>query len=286
MTTLRAAERRDYSTFAQLFPELGVDDPIPDQETWWSRMGPTTLIAERGGETAGYLFYELIGETLYVRNVVSAPEARRTGIGRALMDAALAIGREKGMRKFCLNVKEDNAPAIRLYESLGLKTVFPTRVLRVRWDDALALPPADVDVRPPAPGEDAEIERELGLLAGMLERQRAIHRVVLAAFDRGGAPVGLASFNPEFPGSFPFRARDLGVTTALVRGLSAHRIPLDGDAWRKTHVQLVFENDEAQADRWEARGATRVVRILFMEGEFSSGSPVRSHQAGLRKAHP
>jgi RimJ/RimL family protein N-acetyltransferase len=41
------------------------------------------------------------------------------GIGRRMIETALAFARERGVRKVNLRVREDNARALRLYESLG-----------------------------------------------------------------------------------------------------------------------------------------------------------------------
>lgn len=48
-----------------------------------------------------------------------APEARRVGVGRLLVAAVIAEAQTCGMRLLALDVGDDNAPAIALYESLG-----------------------------------------------------------------------------------------------------------------------------------------------------------------------
>ena len=56
-------------------------------------------------------------EDLFVRE-----EARRSGLGRALVEAALDRARERGCRRIELDVNEDNAPARALYEACGFLT--------------------------------------------------------------------------------------------------------------------------------------------------------------------
>lgn len=51
-------------------------------------------------------------EDLYVRE-----EARRSGLGRALVEAALERARERGCRRIELDVNEDNTAARALYEA-------------------------------------------------------------------------------------------------------------------------------------------------------------------------
>lgn len=53
-------------------------------------------------------------EDLYVRE-----EARRTGLGRALVEGAVARAREHGCKRIELDVDEDNEPARALYAAAG-----------------------------------------------------------------------------------------------------------------------------------------------------------------------
>ena len=60
-----------------------------------------------------------MGELIYLYDLFVAPEARRQGLARALMDAASAYGRERGADRLQLETAVDNARAQSLYESLG-----------------------------------------------------------------------------------------------------------------------------------------------------------------------
>ncbi len=53
-------------------------------------------------------------EDLFVRE-----DARGSGLGRALVEAVVALARERGCRRVELDANDGNAPAIALYESLG-----------------------------------------------------------------------------------------------------------------------------------------------------------------------
>jgi ribosomal protein S18 acetylase RimI-like enzyme len=53
-------------------------------------------------------------EDLWVRE-----PARRAGLGRALVVAALSRAEERGCRRVELDTSEENRPAVQLYESLG-----------------------------------------------------------------------------------------------------------------------------------------------------------------------
>jgi GNAT superfamily N-acetyltransferase len=65
-------------------------------------------------------------EDLFIRE-----EARRTGLGRALVDAAFARARERGCKRIELDVSEENSAARALYEACGFQTDWksPTRSL-------------------------------------------------------------------------------------------------------------------------------------------------------------
>jgi GNAT superfamily N-acetyltransferase len=56
-------------------------------------------------------------EDLYVQET-----ARRSGLGRALVEAALERARERGCKRIELDVNEDNAPARALYAACGFLT--------------------------------------------------------------------------------------------------------------------------------------------------------------------
>jgi ribosomal-protein-alanine N-acetyltransferase len=51
--------------------------------------------------------------------VLVPPETRRLGIGRMLIDTVVAWARDLGANEIRLEVRESNAPALRLYEACG-----------------------------------------------------------------------------------------------------------------------------------------------------------------------
>ena len=51
--------------------------------------------------------------------VLVPPETRRQGIGRMLIDTVVAWARDLGASEIRLEVRESNAPALRLYEACG-----------------------------------------------------------------------------------------------------------------------------------------------------------------------
>lgn len=69
-------------------------------------------------------------EALYVDALATAPEFRRRGVARALLDAAADEARRLGLIRICLETEADNVPARRLYESCGFQPAAQGRRLR------------------------------------------------------------------------------------------------------------------------------------------------------------
>ncbi len=85
------------------------------------------LAVEDGSDGAevilGFIVFWLVHDEVHVLNIATALEARRRGIGRALMDEAAEAGRRRGAALSTLEVRRSNAPAIALYRQLGYRQV-------------------------------------------------------------------------------------------------------------------------------------------------------------------
>jgi [ribosomal protein S18]-alanine N-acetyltransferase len=90
----------------------------------WSTILLATGEDGRGGEAVvGFIVFWLVHDEVHVLNIATALEARRRGVGRALMDAAVEAGRARGATLATLEVRRSNAPAIALYRELGYRQV-------------------------------------------------------------------------------------------------------------------------------------------------------------------
>lgn len=261
---IRPAGSDDYPSFAVLFPELRVNDPVPSVPRFCAEIAPSAIIAERDGCVLGYAFFQLIGETGYIRNVVVAPQARGCGIGAALMEALRRRFRDRGARTWDLNVKPDNQPAIRLYERFGLRAQHRSTALGLQWALVPTLPSPEfaVSAQRIEPEEDGRFERALGLLEGQLHSGRSLPgRIVMglvAVSDR--TPAGVAVFDPGFPGASPFRVRHPSLVGALLTGIRTHAQP------QQDYLGLFVENDEAAVAVLRAAGATVRLEALHYRG--------------------
>jgi ribosomal-protein-alanine N-acetyltransferase len=85
----------------------------------------TVLLATDGrdGPILGFAVVWLVHDELHVLNVAVAPESRRRGVARSVLDRVEGSGREQGARIAMLEVRRSNAPAIALYRSLGYHEV-------------------------------------------------------------------------------------------------------------------------------------------------------------------
>lgn len=72
---------------------------------------------------AGYIVVWVVHDELHVLNVATAPEQRRRGVGRAILEEAHRVGRARACRLSTLEVRRSNAPAIALYRALGYRQV-------------------------------------------------------------------------------------------------------------------------------------------------------------------
>ena len=69
----------------------------------------------------GYVGAWLLGDQAHIGNVAIGAEFRGNGYGRYMMNYYLFAIYEKDMTSATLEVRDDNYPAIKLYESLGFQ---------------------------------------------------------------------------------------------------------------------------------------------------------------------
>jgi ribosomal-protein-alanine N-acetyltransferase len=81
------------------------------------------VVRTAGTAVAGYCSYRLVADELQINNVAVRPEYRRLGMGRALVEAAVAHGRRGGARTAVLEVRRSNTGAQALYLRLGFRQV-------------------------------------------------------------------------------------------------------------------------------------------------------------------
>ena len=214
-------------------------------------------------------------DMVYLRHVVTAPEARRTGVARALLAAVVERARAAGCSTWCLNVKPGNTAAIALYEGLGMKRAHTSRALDITWaaiesasvaegaagsEGAAGAAGARVTAKDIAPEEDGRVETAMALVDGQLASTRAVSGRVLKMLEEDGRVVGATIFHPDFPGASPFRVARPELALVLLRALRPHARPAD------VRLGLMTENQPEVADALIAAGATVKLEAIHMKG--------------------
>ncbi|MFO0591508.1 MAG: GNAT family N-acetyltransferase [Polyangiaceae bacterium] len=266
----RPAVPTDYPTFTRLFVELATGDPIPGRDAWEASIAPTMRIYEdAAGEVVAYSYHQVLGDTGYVRHVVVDPARRGERIGGAVMATLADVFRGAGCARWCLNVKPDNTPAVRLYESVGMIREYASASLHVPWSAVPTLPSPSREVhgRLAEPHEDAALDAAFGMPAGSLAASRKVPGRAVARLVDPSAPedlrVGVASFDPRFPGAFPFRLADPSFARVMLETLQPYARPEDA------HIGVVAEDDAALVRLLLDHGAALRMEILHYGGPLT-----------------
>lgn len=265
---MRPAALADYPIFARLFTELGTGDPVPDQSTWAAHLHESTLMLAQGDVIVAFVRYERMAEFGYVRSVVVDPDHRGRGVGRALMQRLAGHLRDLGCTRWCLNVAPDNDAALGLYRGMGLELGYRSAAICFDWSVVEALPAEDLPLTtgPIDPREDTIIETIHDLPPGQLAAIRDDPTRILVRLHSDDDPaaigLGFASFNPDFPGAFPFRVVRPGLARPLLLGLRPHARP------ELSQMNIVVEDDEPLRALFVDAGAALRLELLFLRGDL------------------
>jgi ribosomal protein S18 acetylase RimI-like enzyme len=270
---LRPLGRDDFADALQLARELyGLPDTDPEPhraryEALVNDPDAAPFLATADGRPAGFIGFRLrrrLNHATFegwVSDLYVRPESRGRGIGRALLEAAIAEWRLRGGHQVMLEVGTDRTEARRLYEAAGFVNqgkyfeIAPVRSREIA-------PGAGVEIRR-IREDDADFEAttrllaELGRPAPGEERLPALRRTYgrhLADPDSGsmlafldGAPVGFVSLvfrHPFFTTALQAWIPDL-VVTETARGRDIGAALLDAafaDALRRGAYAAALES--------------------------------------------
>lgn len=135
--TIRPATEGDLSALLGLFAELHPDDPpaagAAALDIWReiaAQAGRTILLAELDGAVVGTIDCAVLPNVarggrpfMLIENVVVAERRRRSGVGSALLDAAVDLGRRAGCYKVQLMSATAREGAHAFYEARGFQTL-------------------------------------------------------------------------------------------------------------------------------------------------------------------
>ena len=112
--TPTAGDERGYAQF--------LESQLDDEDS-------VVYLAERDARIVGYVYAaveplswkDLRDEAGYIHDLLVADEARRLGVGEALLDRAIEWLRERGMPRVLLGTAAQNETAQRLFERRGFR---------------------------------------------------------------------------------------------------------------------------------------------------------------------
>ena len=135
--SVRAASAADLPALLDLYTELHPADPPPSEQAaldaWRAieaQVGRTVLVAESAATVIGTVDCAVLANLTrnarpfaLVENVVVTTGSRRSGVGSALLDAAVSLARQAGCYKVQLLSRAERHAAHAFYESHGFRAV-------------------------------------------------------------------------------------------------------------------------------------------------------------------
>jgi [ribosomal protein S18]-alanine N-acetyltransferase len=255
--SIRDATVADYEVIARLQPALETPDPPVTVAQFAERMLPHVVLACDELRPIGYAYWQFYGATAHVGHVVVGAEARRRGAGGLLMQELRRRASSNGCSRWYLNVKADNAVAIRLYERSGLMFEQRGWALVCEWvalRDLRGAPgPVTFD---PSEEEVARFARQHTIDPERLAIVRARPGRIFVALRDAEGMCALAAFDPNFPGIYPIAVARPEHARALFDALSPQA--------RAPHVNLFVEGNAALAGALRTVGAELIFETVRM----------------------
>ena len=128
---------RDLAEYEKLAHEVRFDEAVLGDRLFGPRPYAEVLIGEIDGMPQGFaLFFHNFSTFegrpgIYLEDLFVRPEARGSGLGKALLARLAALAVERDCARLEWSVLDWNDPAIRFYQSLGAKPMDEWTVYRV-----------------------------------------------------------------------------------------------------------------------------------------------------------
>ena len=121
---IREMRMDDVSAIAEL-EKVCFSDPWSESSIAFEVNNPLSywLVAEEHGQIAGYVGSQSVLDSADMMNIAVAPEYRRQGIGRMLINSLISYLQEQNVIALLLEVRVSNTDAISLYQKLGFEQV-------------------------------------------------------------------------------------------------------------------------------------------------------------------
>lgn len=131
---------RDLAEYEKLAHEVRFDEAVLGDRLFGARPYAEVLIGEIDGVAQGFaLFFHNFSTFegrpgIYLEDLFVRPEARGSGLGKALLKALAALAVERDCARLEWSVLDWNEPAIVFYRSLGAKSMDGWTINRVDGD--------------------------------------------------------------------------------------------------------------------------------------------------------
>ncbi len=140
--TAREVQWQDLAELADLETELFGSEAW-SLASWWGELAGRPrreyLLVQDDEGIIGYAGLDHAGEVSDVMTIAVVPRARRTGLGRLLLEELITRSRAKGAHRLLLEVRADNEPALGLYAARGFTRLSTRRGYYPGGVDALVL---------------------------------------------------------------------------------------------------------------------------------------------------
>ncbi|HZG33349.1 MAG TPA: GNAT family N-acetyltransferase [Sphingopyxis sp.] len=131
---------RDLADYEKLAHEVRFDEATLGEKLFGARPYAEVVIGEIGGAAQGFaLFFHNFSTFegrpgIYLEDLFVRPEARGSGLGKALLAHLAKLCVERGCARLEWSVLDWNAPAIGFYQGLGARMMDEWTVMRVDGD--------------------------------------------------------------------------------------------------------------------------------------------------------
>lgn len=127
----------ELADYERLRDQLVADAPLLERHLFGERRVAEALLAEAGGEAAGYAlcfptFSTFLGRPgIWLEDLFVRPAHRRAGIGRALLAEVARLAVERGCGRLEWSALDWNEPALAFYRGLGAARLDEWRLHRL-----------------------------------------------------------------------------------------------------------------------------------------------------------
>ena len=118
----RSASRAEAESLAEIHG-AAFDRPWSAGEIAALLDSPGTLALRPAGDQKGFVMLRALAGEAEILTLAVAPEGRRRGLARSLMEVAVVHALARQAQSLFLEVAADNGPALGLYEGLGFEIV-------------------------------------------------------------------------------------------------------------------------------------------------------------------